>query len=111
FTIDVPVPPDARPAIGNIPGEAQIAAGTFAPRPPWAICILPGPHQVLYHSDAWPGRIYPLRPHRQLLGMLRPSGKQLKQFGWIHQMACPADNVLYVAELLNWRVQKLVLRG
>jgi len=26
-------------------------------------------------------------------------------------MACPADNVLYVAELLNWRVQKLVLHG
>jgi hypothetical protein len=43
--------------------------------------------------------------------MLGLSGKQLKQFGWIHQMARPADNVLYVAELLNWRVQKLVLHG
>src|SRR5579871_7049011 len=37
FTIDVPVPRDARPAIGNMPGEAQIAAGTFAPGSPWAI--------------------------------------------------------------------------
>jgi 6-bladed beta-propeller len=111
FTIDVPVPPDARPAIGNIPGEAQIAAGTFAPGAPWAICISPGPNQVLYSSDAWPGRIYRLTLDGKLLGMLGQSGKQLKQFGWIHQMACPADNVLYVAELLNWRVQKLVLRG
>ena len=111
FTIDVPVPPDARPAIGNIPGEAQIAAGTFAPGAPWAICISPGPNQVLYSSDAWPGRIYRLSLDGKLLGMLGQSGKQLKQFGWIHQMACPADNVLYVAELLNWRVQKLVLRG
>jgi len=32
-------------------------------------------------------------------------------FGWIHEMACPADNVLFVAELLNWRVQKLVLHA
>ena len=111
FTIDVPVPPDARPAIGNIPGEAQIAAGTQAPGAPWAICISPGPNQVLYSSDAWPGRIYRLSLDGKLLGMLGQSGKQLNQFGWIHQMACPADNVLYVAELLNWRVQKLVLHG
>jgi hypothetical protein len=47
FTIDVPVPPDARPAIGNIPGEAQIAAGTLAPGAPWAICISPGPNLQL----------------------------------------------------------------
>jgi len=26
-------------------------------------------------------------------------------------MACPAENTLFVAELLNWRVQKLVLHG
>ncbi len=38
------------------------------------------------------------------------AGKQLKQFGWIHAMACPSENVLYVAELLNWRVQKLLLK-
>ena len=25
-------------------------------------------------------------------------------------IACPSKNVLYVAELLNWRVQKLLLR-
>jgi hypothetical protein len=36
-------------------------------------------------------------------------GKQVKQFGWIHEMACASENVLFVAELLNWRVQKLVL--
>jgi len=40
---------------------------------------------------------------------LGSSGKQLKQFGWIHEMACPSENVLFVAEILNWRVQKLIL--
>ena len=41
--------------------------------------------------------------------MLGGSGKQLKQFGWIHEIACPYENTLYVAEFLNWRVQKLML--
>jgi hypothetical protein len=110
FTIDVPVPPDAKPAIGKIPDEAMIAAGTFAPGAPWAICITPPPHQVLYSSDGWPGRIYKLSLEGKVLGMLGRSGKQLKQFGWIHALACPSENVVYAAELLNWRVQKLILR-
>ena len=110
FTIDVPVPPDAKPAIGKIPDEAMIAGGTFAPGSPWAICITPPPNQVLYSSDAWPGRIYKLTLDGKVLGMLGQSGKQLKQFGWIHAMACPSENTLYVAELLNWRVQKLILK-
>jgi DNA-binding beta-propeller fold protein YncE len=111
FTIDVPVPSGARPAIGNIPSEAEVAAGTFAPGSPWAICISPGPNQVLYSADAWPGRIYKLTLDGQLLGVLGESGKQLKQFGWIHEMACPSENVLWVGELLNWRVQKLILHA
>jgi sugar lactone lactonase YvrE len=110
FIIDVPVPPDAKPAIGKIPDEATVAGGTFAPGSPWAICITPPPHQVLYSSDSWPGRIYKLSLDGKVLGMLGKSGKQLKQFGWIHAMACPSENVLYVGELLNWRVQKLILK-
>src|SRR5207245_1779100 len=70
----------------------------------------PHPHQVLYSSDAWPGRIYKLSLEGKVLGVLGQSGKQLKQFGWIHAMACPTANVIYVAELLNWRVQKLILK-
>lgn len=111
FTIDVPVPPGARPVIGDMPDEGTIAAGTFAPGSPWAICISPGPNQVLYSADAYPGRIYKMTLDGKVLGVLGQAGRRAKQFGWIHQMACPADNVLYVAELLNWRVQKLVLHG
>ena len=110
FTINVPVPPDARPAIGKRPDEAMIAGGTMAPGSPWAICITPPPNQVLYSSDAWPGRIYKLSLDGKVLGVLGQSGKQLKQFGWIHAMACPSENTLYVAELLNWQVQKLILK-
>jgi hypothetical protein len=111
--IDVPVGADAAPAIGDIPDVAKLeAAGsplTQAPGAPWTICITPGPNQVLYTSDAYPGRIYKLTLDGKVLGVLGESGKQLKQFGWIHEIACPSENVLYVGELLNWRVQKLIL--
>jgi DNA-binding beta-propeller fold protein YncE len=106
FSIDVPVPADARPAIGNKP---TATTGTMSPGAPWAICITPPPHQVLYASDAFPGRIYKLSLDGKVLGVLGKSGKQLGQFGWIHEIACPSEDELYVAELLNWRIQKLVL--
>ena len=76
---------------------------------PWSVCITPGPNQVLYTSDAFPGRIYKISLDGKVLGVLGHSGKQLKEFGWIHEIACPSENELYVAELLNWRVQKLIL--
>ena len=112
ITIDVPFDyASAAPAIGKKP--PMDANGTMAEGSPWAICITPevkgGPKQVLYASDAFPGRIYKLSLDGTVLGVLGESGKQLKQFGWIHEMACPSENVLFVAELLNWRVQKLVL--
>ena len=109
ITIDVPADPDARPAIGNKPQLPLTGNQTLAPGSPWAICITPPPNQVLYSSDGYPGRIYKLSLDGKVLGMLGESGKQLKQFGWIHEIACPSENELYVGELLNWRVQKLIL--
>jgi hypothetical protein len=106
--IDVPFDRSiARPAIGDKPSED--VKGTQAPGAPWAICITPGPRQVLYSADAYPGRVYKLTLDGKILGVLGESGKQLKQFGWVHEMACPSENELYVAEVLNWRVQKLIL--
>jgi len=104
--IDLPVDPNARPVIGN---QTDHPSGSRAPGSPWAICITPPPHQVLYSSDAFPGRIYKLTLDGKVLGMFGKSGKQLGHFGWIHEMACPSENELYVAEILNWRVQKLIL--
>jgi len=62
-----------------------------------------------HSSDGFPGRIYKLSLDGNVLGVLGESGKQLKQFGWIHEIACPSETEIYVAELLNWRVQKLIL--
>ena len=106
--VNVPAPPGAKPAIGNTP--APDVTGTQAPGAPWALCITPGPNQVLFMSDAFPGRVYKLALDGRLLGVLGQSGKRAGQFGWIHEIACPSANELYVAELLNWRVQKLTLK-
>ena len=105
--IDVPVPPDAKPWFGNQPSAE---AGVAQSGAPWAICITPGPTQYLYSSDAYPGRIYKLTLDGKVLGWMGKSGRQPKQFGWIHEIACPSENELYVAEILNWRVQKLTLK-
>jgi DNA-binding beta-propeller fold protein YncE len=108
--IKISVPFDyanALPAIGNKPGPNVI--GTQGGGSPWAVCITPGPNQVLYASDAFPCRVYKISLDGKVLGVIGESGKQLKQFGWIHEIACPSENEIYVAELLNWRVQKLIL--
>jgi len=109
IVIDVPVDPKARPAIGKKPELPITGNQAMAPGAPWTVCITPPPNQILYSSDGFPGRIYKLSLDGKVLGVLGESGKQPKQFGWIHEIACPSENVLFVGELLNWRVQKLIL--
>ena len=114
--INLPAPADARAAIGPKPSTGPSGydgggPGTMMPGAPWALCITPlvAGRQVLYVSDAFPGRVYKLDMDGKVLGWLGRSGKQLKEFGWIHAIACPSENELYVGELLNWRLQKLTL--
>ena len=45
----------------------------------------------------------------KILGTLGQSGHDVKQFNWIHSLACPSENELLVADMNNWRVQKLTL--
>ena len=106
--INVPVPPGARSVLGNTP-ETPPTLGSGAPGAPWTICITPGPTQYLYTNDSFPGRIYKLTLDGKVVGMLGESGRQLKQFNHAHGLACPSDNELYVADLNNWRVLKLIL--
>lgn len=101
--IDVPYPPDARPILG------RANVGPNQPGAPWALCMTPGRTQYLYVADSFPGRIYKLDLQGHVLGWLGRAGRQPGQFGWVHALACPSENVIYAAELLNWRVQKLLL--
>jgi ABC-type molybdate transport system substrate-binding protein len=108
FTIDVPPPPGTKPVNGNTPTGAALAAAIGAPN---SICITPGPNQVMFVGEStYPGRLFKVSLAGEVLGVIGKSGRQLKQFSGAHQLACPSDRELYVAETSNWRVQKLVLR-
>jgi len=109
FTIDVPFAGEPNIMNGAMPGTPGAGGATMASGAPWAVCITPGATQYLYVADAVPGRVYKLTLDGKVLGTIGEAGKQLKQFGWIHEISCPSENSLYVAELLNWRMQKLTL--
>lgn len=81
---------------------------------PWALCITSGPHQYLYSSDSNSGEfdnatIYKIELDGTVLGKFGAGGKQLREFGTVHEMDCRKENEVYVGEILNWRVQKLML--
>jgi sugar lactone lactonase YvrE len=103
IVLNAPYDKTRHPVLGNPnpnpPDETQ----------PWTICITNGPTQYLYTSDQEPGRIYKLTLDGKIVGMLGESGHDLGQFNWIHSLGCPSENVLYVADMNNWRVQKLAL--
>ena len=84
---------------------------------PRALCITPGPNQFLYSSNSNPtedpflgGEIYKLQLNGTVVGKIGKAGKQWKEFGMVNAIDCREPNTLYVAELMNWRVQKLTLK-
>ena len=91
------------PVLGNLPANPPDETQ------PWTLCITNGPTQYLYTSDSEPGRIYKMTLDGRLIGTMGISGRDEKQFNWIHALACPTDDTLYVADMNNWRVQKLTL--
>jgi len=108
FTIDVPPDPRTRAVNGATPTGPRLAAVIGAPN---SICITPGPNQVMFVGEStYPGRIFKVSLDGKVLGVIGRAGRQLKQFSGAHQLACPSESEVYVAESSNWRVQKLVLR-
>ena len=70
-----PCRPALQPVDRQRPRIPKRRRPTMAPGTPWAICITPGPNQVLYAADAFPGRIYKLDLQGRVLGMLGRAGK------------------------------------
>lgn len=103
--LNAPYDKTRHPVLGNLnPNPPDETA-------PWTICVTNGSRQYLYTSDVEPGRIYKLAlPGGEILGMFGKSGHELGQFNWAHGLACPDENTLYVADMNNWRVQKIILR-
>jgi 6-bladed beta-propeller protein len=82
---------------------------------PWAVCITPGPHQYLYSSNSTGttnmdnGEIYKMELDGRIIGRFGHGGKRLKEFMAVHEIDCRNENEIYVGEISNWRVQKLIL--
>jgi hypothetical protein len=107
FTIDVPAAPGTHAVYGETPTGAKLAAVIGSPN---SLCITPGPNQVLFVGElTFPGRLFKVSLDGKVLGVIGRSGRQLKQFSGIHQLACPSETEVYGAETSNWRVQKLIL--
>ena len=102
--LDVPYPADYQP-----PFTARNPDRTTGETAPWSMCITDTTPQYLYVSDNEPGRIYKISTDGQILGWLGESGRREGQFNWVHGLDCSQEGVLYVADMNNWRVQKLIL--
>jgi len=81
-----------------------------------AMCITKGANPVLYVSNSNPwndidiaGEIYRMRLDGTVLGKFGRAGRLLKEFGAVNSIDCRGENTLFVGELANLRVQKLVL--
>jgi DNA-binding beta-propeller fold protein YncE len=67
-----------------------------------------GPDGIMYLANGHDGRILKLDMNGNILGMAGKQGKALGQFGEAHFLALSAKSELYVADTLNWRIQKYV---
>ncbi len=82
---------------------------------PAAICITPGTHQYLYVSNSNDaesldnGEIYKMELDGKIVGKFGRAGRVPKEFNMVNQIDCRSENDLLVAELGNWRVQKVTL--
>jgi len=81
-----------------------------------ALCMTKGSNQVLYVSNSNPpndidrdGEIYKMRLDGTMTGKFGRAGKLLKEFGTVNAIDCASENTLYVGEIGNLRVQKLIL--
>ena len=84
---------------------------------PAALCITPGPNQVLFSSNSNPpedidvsGEIYKMKLDGTIVGKFGRAGRLLKEFGAVNSMDCRTENSLLVGEVGNMRIQKLTLR-
>ena len=81
-----------------------------------AMCMTKGANPVLYVSNSNPsndidldGEIYKMRLDGTMIGKFGRAGKLPKEFGTVNSIDCRSENTLYVGEIGNLRVQKLVL--
>jgi DNA-binding beta-propeller fold protein YncE len=81
-----------------------------------ALCLTKGASPFLYVSNSNPandidrdGEIYKMQLDGTVVGKFGKAGKLPKEFGTVNAIDCRSANTLYVGEVGNLRVQKLML--
>jgi NHL repeat-containing protein len=88
----------------------------------WTLCISPGPHQYVFHSNSNPngnapgtwditGEIYKTELDGTVLGKFGKPGKTIPGFQVVHMMDCRNPNEIVLGEIESWRVQKFILQA
>jgi DNA-binding beta-propeller fold protein YncE len=77
--------------------------------PAWLCISGPSDKQFLYVADSQVDRISKVELNGNVLAAFGETGKAPGQFFHAHSVACSSPNELYVADDLNWRVQKFTL--
>ncbi len=95
---------------------------------PWAVCVSGGPgprdpgKQYLFVSNSWQdsapaagaaftGEIYKMELDGTIVGKFGQAGKAPGEFATTHQMDCRDPNVIFTAEINDWRSQKILLKA
>jgi len=91
-------------------GDGHYVRETKHPGTPCGLCVMRDQkHLMLAHGHA--GKIIKLDLHGRVLGATGGQGKGPNRYGEAHFLALnPKETEIYVADTLNWRVQKLVKR-
>ena len=90
-------------------GDGNFLRETRHPGTPCGLCLMrDGKHLMMAHGHA--GKIIKLDLQGNVLGATGGQGKGPNRYGEAHFLALDRKEDIYVADTLNWRVQKLVRR-
>jgi outer membrane protein assembly factor BamB len=106
FTVATPVRPGSKAVNGPTPADLTQVSANGAPN---SLCIPPGSDVIFVGETTFPGRIIKASLQGEVLGVIGNSGRNLGEFSGAHGIACPSEQLLYVAETSNSRAQKLIL--
>lgn len=91
-------------------GEGNFLRETKHPGTPCGLCLMrDGKHLMMAHGHA--GKIIKLDLNGNVLGATGGQGKGPNRYGEAHFLALDRKEDIYVADTLNWRVQKLVKKA
>ncbi len=92
--------------IQTFDAEGTLKSVWNLPTAPWSLCLTNGPSQTLFVGSV--GRVYKMDLSGKVLGMFGRQGRMPGTIDSIHQLACPDEKTLYLANLYASRLDKWV---